>query len=464
MSPSSSTAINSNASVSPAENGFIASFSLLNSEKAVQEVIQQPLLEGVDDHLREFSETLRTVAKALRRVTEGKASAQAEAAEWKRKYELEKELLSSEGHCSELNVERARESKIQTDENSEQCELCSGKDDICAHEILRDSEPDSDCAVVQNKMPKKASFKLSWHDKGEKSDRHKHDIVSFEKGDITAAERSSKQISLKWESPPQTVLILSKPNSTSVRILCFEMVRWLKEHKSLNIIVEPRVRAELLTESSYYSFVQTWLDDKDILLLHTKVDLIVTLGGDGTVLWCHIIRDAAKSEYENEGPMLVLNEVTIDRGISSFLTNLECYCDNSFVTCVQGDGLILSTTSGSTAYSLAAGGSMVHPQVPGVLFTPICPHSLSFRPLILPEHVTLRIVVPFNSRSHAWVSFDGKGRKQLAPGDALVCSMAPWPVPTACQLDSTSDFLRSIHDGLHWNLRKTQSFDGPHDP
>lgn len=64
-----------------------------------------------------------------------------------------------------------------------------------------------------------------------------------------------------------------------------------------------------------------------------------------------------------EEPILVLNEVTIDRGISSYLTFLECYCDSSFVTCVQGDGLIISTTSGSTAYSLAAGGSMVHPQV-----------------------------------------------------------------------------------------------------
>ena len=79
-------------------------------------------------------------------------------------------------------------------------------------------------------------------------------------------------------------------------------------------------------------------------------------------LMCHVIRDAAKNEYETEEPILVLNEVTIDRGISSYLTYLECYCDTSFVTCVQGDGLILSTTSGSTAYSLAAGGSMVHPQ------------------------------------------------------------------------------------------------------
>ncbi|BAH93131.1 Os05g0388400, partial [Oryza sativa Japonica Group] len=102
-----------------------------------------------------------------------------------------------------------------------------------------------------------------------------------------------------------------------------------------------------------------------------------------------------------------------------------------------------------------------HAQVPGILFTPICPHSLSFRPLILPEYVTLRVQVPINSRGQAWASFDGKGRKQLGPGDALICSISPWPVPTACLVDSTTDFLRSIHEGLHWNLRKSQSFDGP---
>lgn len=88
-------------------------------------------------------------------------------------------------------------------------------------------------------------------------------------------------------------------------------------------------------------------------------------------LQCHVIRDAAKDELVTEEPILVLNEVTIDRGISSYLTYLECYCDSSFVTCVQGDGLIISTTSGSTAYSLAAGGSMVHPQVcPTSFYTP----------------------------------------------------------------------------------------------
>ncbi|XP_040956577.1 NAD(H) kinase 1 isoform X4 [Gossypium hirsutum] len=554
-------------SCSKPENGCVDSLSIFHSEKAVEELLQQTPVAGMDEHLIEFSEALRTVAKALRRAAEGKASAQAEAAEWKWRYELERtrniqmeqkgnnncemlrhwwirssldnamdmlrimlpclffwevgkeqnkriaearmaEQFSAEKN-GDLDCERVKNSDNQSmlqNESNEHSETGCMKHGIWSHEVLRDRESDSNSNADRNKIMRKASFKLSWWCNGENGDQHKHDIVSFERGNITTAERSSKQISLKWESDPQTVLILTKPNSVSVRILCVQMVRWLRERKKLNVYVEPRVKVELLAESSNFSYVQTWKDDSEISHLHMKVDLVITLGGDGTVLWaasmfkgpvppivpfsldsehfkdcldsvlrgpisitlrhrllCRVVRDAAKNEYETEEPFLVLNEVTIDRGISSYLTNLECYCDNSFVTCVQGDGLILSTTSGSTAYSLAAGGSMVHPQVPGILFTPICPHSLSFRPLILPEHVTVRIMVPFNSRSPAWASFDGKDRKLLAAGDALLCSMAPWPVPTACQVDSTNDFLRSIHDGLHWNLRKTQSFDGPRD-
>ncbi|ONK67444.1 uncharacterized protein A4U43_C05F100 [Asparagus officinalis] len=504
-------------------NGFPDLVTALDSEKAAHEFLQQPPVRAVDDHLIEFSEAMRTVAKALRRVAEGKAAAQEEAAEWKRKYELERAHnlrlnhiapVAEVCHCTSDNdkcVNQLDQSMVPNPV-SDQSDRCCGKHGICSHEILGDevAEP-----IERTLAAKKASFRLAWGCNGEKSGQHKHEIVSFEKGNITTAERSSKQILLKWESQPKNVLILTKPNSKSVRALCAAMVRWLKEERSMNVFVEPRVKIELVTEALDYNFVQTWEDDDEIRLLHTKVDLVITLGGDGTVLWaasmfkgpvppvisfslgslgfmtpfhsehyrdsldsifkgpisitlrnrlqCHVIRDAAKNELETEDPILVLNEVTIDRGISSYLTYLECYCDNSFVTCVQGDGLILSTTSGSTAYSLAAGGSMVHPQVPGILFTPICPHSLSFRPLILPEYVAIRVQVPFNSRGQAWASFDGKDRKQLAPGDALICSIAPWPVPTACQVDSTNDFLRSIHEGLHWNLRKSQSFDGPRD-
>ena len=81
--------------------------------------------------------------------------------------------------------------------------------------------------------------------------------------------------------------------------------------------------------------------------------------------------------------------------------------------------MIVSTPSGSTAYNLAAGGSMVHPSVQALLLTPICPHSLSFRPIILPHYVTLRLEVPTDSRSETYCSFDGKGRQLLGPGDVL---------------------------------------------
>nr|DAD29646.1 TPA_asm: hypothetical protein HUJ06_031114 [Nelumbo nucifera] len=404
------------------ENGYRDSSSASDSEKVVLEFLQQTSVKGMDEHLVEFSEALRTVAKALRRVAEGKASAQAEAAEWKRKYELErtrslmKERLAfhfGDKNC-DTKCEKADDmSNMLENLTGDQPEKCCGKHGICSHEVLRDGEIESDSKVVPGRVTRKASFKLSWGCNGEKNGQHKHDIVSFERGNITTAERSSKQISLRWESPPQTVLVISKPNSVSVRNLCAEMVRWLKHQKNIDVFVEPRVRTELLTDSSY-NFLQTWEDDEEIQLLHTKVDLVISLGGDGTVLWaasmfkgpvppfvpfslgslgfmtpfqsehyrdyldgiikgpisitlrhrlqCHVIRDTAKDELETEDPILVLNEVTIDRGISSYLTNLECYCDNSFMTCVQGDGLIISTTSGSTAYSLAAGGSMVHPQ------------------------------------------------------------------------------------------------------
>lgn len=60
---------------------------------------------------------------------------------------------------------------------------------------------------------------------------------------------------------------------------------------------------------------------------------------------------------------------------------------------VQADGVLLATPTGSTAYSVAAGGSMVHPNVPCILFTPICPHSLSFRPVILPDSAEIELRV-----------------------------------------------------------------------
>ena len=87
----------------------------------------------------------------------------------------------------------------------------------------------------------------------------------------------------------------------------------------------------------------------------------------------------------------VLNEVVVDRGTSSSVTHVEIYCNGRFLTTLLGDGLIISTPTGSTAYSMSAGASLVHPSVPGIVLTPICPHSLSFRPIVLPAGVELKV-------------------------------------------------------------------------
>jgi hypothetical protein len=126
----------------------------------------------------------------------------------------------------------------------------------------------------------------------------------------------------------------------------------------------------------------------------------------------------------------VLNEVVIDRGSSPYLAALECFCDDVHLTTVQADGVIFATPTGSTAYSMAAGGSVVHPAVPCILVTPICPHVLSFRSMVFPDHVVLDVYVPDDARSEASVSFDGKFRQDLHRGDCVEISMSPYAVST----------------------------------
>lgn len=101
--------------------------------------------------------------------------------------------------------------------------------------------------------------------------------------------------------------------------------------------------------------------------------------------------NGGQSQYHKQVNILVLNEVVIDRGPSPYLSNIDLYLDGKHITSVQGDGLIVSTPTGSTAYAVAAGASMIHPSVPAIMVTPICPHSLSFRPIVVPAGVELKV-------------------------------------------------------------------------
>lgn len=109
----------------------------------------------------------------------------------------------------------------------------------------------------------------------------------------------------------------------------------------------------------------------------------------------------------------VLNEIIVDRGPSSNMSMLELFGDERHLTTVQADGLCIATATGSTAYSLSAGGTLTHPDMQCTLVTPICPHTLSFRPMLLPSSISIRIFVPFGSRHVSYCRFDGRNRIEL---------------------------------------------------
>ena len=333
--------------------------------------------------------------------------------------------------------------------------------------------------------------------------------------DIRNELRARSLVELAWLSRPRTALIIKKPNDEGAEAALCQVAAFL-QGEGLSVLVEPAVHAATGGADGHAS---TWtVEEKETL--GQRVDFVVCLGGDGTILWaaglfargvppvisyamgslgfltpfvvedhhrslrmvlngefqvtlrarlaCRIIRAADAAAYdaaaaagddgwaEGHASHTVLNEVVVDRGPSHSLVELDCWCDGMPMTKMQADGIIVATPTGSTAYSLAAGGSMVHPGISAMLFTPICPHALSSRPLLLPDGVELRIRVPLTSRCTAWAAFDGRGRRELHRGDTLAVRVSPFPVPAVCSGTENEDWFRAAKTGLNWNMREAQ--------
>ncbi|CAE7515101.1 unnamed protein product [Symbiodinium natans] len=258
---------------------------------------------------------------------------------------------------------------------------------------------------------------------------------------------------------------------------------------------------------------RTWTPKQDKLEEH--IDLVISLGGDGTLCWtsglfagamppviafaagslgfltpfplsdwmsvlmpvlgsksevapplqlvCRMRFQMRLSRHEEDPesspaiPVQSMNEVLVHRGASPHLVKLDVCVNDKSVTMVQGDGLIIATPTGSTAYSLAAGGSMMHPAVPGIILTPVCPHSLSFRPVVLPDSAVVKVRVPTSARSsRVMVAVDGKDRIELKRGDSIEVSVSQYPLPTICRASVTRDWFRSVNEALQWNRRLEQ--------
>jgi NAD+ kinase len=172
-----------------------------------------------------------------------------------------------------------------------------------------------------------------------------------------------------------------------------------------------------------------------------------------------LIGEESEDDYTHkpDGTHNILNEVVVDRGPNPTMSSIELFGDDEHFTTVQADGVCISTPTGSTAYNLAAGGSLCHPDNPVVLVTAICAHTLSFRPIILPDTIVLRAGVPYDARTSSWASFDGKERVELRPGDYVTISASRFPFPSVLPLDRRSkDWIDSISRTLQWNSRQRQ--------
>jgi NAD+ kinase len=120
-----------------------------------------------------------------------------------------------------------------------------------------------------------------------------------------------------------------------------------------------------------------------------------------------------------------LNDAVLTKAALARMIDFDVQVDDQFVCAYKADGLVISTPTGSTAYSLSAGGPIIFPSVPAICLTPICPHMLTMRPVLVPETSVIRILSHGPDES-AFLTIDGQVGGPLHDGDTVVCRSSPY--------------------------------------
>jgi len=115
-----------------------------------------------------------------------------------------------------------------------------------------------------------------------------------------------------------------------------------------------------------------------------------------------------------------LNDAVLSKSSIARMIDLDAYVDDQFLCAYKADGLIVCTPTGSTAYSLSAGGPIIYPSVPTICVTPICPHMLTNRPVLVPETSVIRVVSRGEDES-VYLTIDGQVGSHLRQGDVVLC-------------------------------------------
>jgi NAD+ kinase len=227
------------------------------------------------------------------------------------------------------------------------------------------------------------------------------------------------------------------------------------------------------------------------------VDIIVVLGGDGTMLSvCRLVGDKGipilganigglgfltevqKDElyefFENvlagECPIeerimlttyvhrnneriaeyIVMNDVVVNKGALARIIDLETYINHAYVTTFKADGLIVSTPTGSTAYALSAGGPILYPTLSSIVLVPICPHTLTNRPIVLPDDVIIEIILRSQTED-VFLTLDGQVGFPLKLNDIVEVRKSPFKTKllTPCK----KDYFQILRTKLKWGER-----------
>jgi NAD+ kinase len=279
--------------------------------------------------------------------------------------------------------------------------------------------------------------------------------------------------------------IISRPDRAEVARAVPELLAWLHAH-GYQVIVDP--------ETAKYSNGEEKVARSQ--MSSRPLDLVVVLGGDGTLL--SAVRDTAATDApllgvnlgslgfltdvplpslfsmldriaqgraaveqrslmqcdllrgaEILGSYKAFNDVVVNKTALARLNNYDLFVDKAFVSSYRADGMIVATPTGSTAYSLSAGGPVLLPSVNAFVITPVAPHSLTHRPLVVPDSAVIEILLR-SDEEVAYLSLDGQPGLDLKDGDRVRCRRSEHKVSL---FRTEADFFHVLRTKLKWGER-----------
>jgi NAD+ kinase len=284
---------------------------------------------------------------------------------------------------------------------------------------------------------------------------------------------------------PKTAAIISRPNRPEVAQVLPGVLEWLIAH-GYKVVID--------MEGSKYVTGQEFVPRAQMASL--QLDLVVVLGGDGTLLSAAratatidvpllgvnlgslgfltevplqslysmleaIDKGHAEVQYRSlmqcelirgdvlRGSYLVFNDAVVNKTARARLNHYDLYIDKVFVSSYRADGMIVATPTGSTAYSLSAGGPVLMPTVKAMVITPVSPHALTHRPLVVPDSVEIEIVMRIEEEV-AYLSLDGQPGLDLSDGDRVRCRRSEHQVNL---FRTGTDFFQVLRSKLKWGER-----------